>query len=214
MGRLRSDDRMEATTGDVLGTIPHGTNVLVTGPPLTGKRELLYGLLDGGTTDGTVFVSTRTRASAVEREYRQVAPGPALRVVDCVSRQFGDAPSDGHHRFVSDAGDLTGVGIRASEFLRRLQASCDTVALGMHTLSTTLMYADLQRVYRFLHVLTGRVQSAGFRGGFVLEDVGDARSFTTLTQLFDGLVEVRDGAAGTEVRARGLELGPRTWTPL
>ncbi|MFC4406834.1 hypothetical protein [Haloarchaeobius iranensis] len=61
---------MHATVGSVLDTIPDGTNVLVAGPPLTGKRALLYELLGGDTSDGTVFVSTRKRASVIEREYR------------------------------------------------------------------------------------------------------------------------------------------------
>ncbi|SDM71091.1 hypothetical protein SAMN05192554_10693 [Haloarchaeobius iranensis] len=135
-------------------------------------------------------------------------------MVDCVSRQLGSHRGDGHHRFVSDAGDLTGIGIRTSEFMRQLQASCDTVGLGMHTLSTTLMYADLRSVYQFLHVLTGRVGSGDFRGGFVLDDVGDARSYSVLRQPFDGLVEVRDGDEAREVRTRGLDIGPRAWTPL
>ncbi|WP_256296170.1 DUF7504 family protein [Haloarchaeobius salinus] len=205
---------MEATVGSALDTIPAGTNVLVAGPPLTGKRELLYELLGGDTTDGTVFVSTRKRASIVEREYRQRAPEPALRVVDCVSGQFGRPQQTGHHRFVSSPGDLTGIGIRASEFMRQLQETCDTVGLGMHTLSTSLMYVDLRQVYQFLHVLTGRVQHAGFRGGFVLEDVGDLRSNSVLGQPFDGLVEVREGETGREVRVRGLDIGPRAWTSL
>jgi len=205
---------MQATAGSAFDTIPRGTNVLVAGPPLTGKRELLYELLGGGTTDGTVFVSTRKRASVIEREYRQHAPEPALRVVDCVSGQFGRTQQTGHHRFVSSPGDLTGIGIRTSEFMRQLQSSCDSVGLGMHTLSTTLMYSDLRRVYQFLHVLTGRVQHAGFRGGFVLEDVGDLRSNSVLRQPFDALVEVREGDEGREARVRGLDVGPRTWTPL
>jgi KaiC/GvpD/RAD55 family RecA-like ATPase len=205
---------MQATAGSVLDTVPEGTNVMVAGPPLTGKRELLYELLDGSTADGTVFVSTRKRASVIEREYRQQSPEPALRVVDCVSNQFGAHSRTGHHRFVSDAGDLTGIGIRTSEFMRQLQSSCETVSLGMHTLSTTLMYSDLRRVYQFLHVLTGRVQHGSFRGGFVLDDVGDTRSYSVLRQPFDGLVEVRDGEHGREVRVRGLDIGPRTWTAL
>ena len=205
---------MHATAGSVLDTIPRGANVMIAGPPLTGKRQLLYELLGGDTTDGTVFVSTRKRASTVEREYRQVAPGPALRVIDCVSGQFGETHRTGHHRFVSDPGDLTGIGIRTSEFMRQLQASCETVGLGVHTLSTMLMYSDLRRVYQFLHVLTGRVQSNDFRGGFVLEDVGDLRSNSVLRQPFDGLVEVRDGDEAREVRTRGLDIGPRAWTPL
>jgi hypothetical protein len=61
----------------------------------------------------------------------------------------------------------------------------------VHSLSTLLMYSDLQTVFRFLHVFTGRVQSVDGLGLFSIDSTAhDDQSLNTLKQLFDGIVNV------------------------
>jgi len=203
--------------------IPDGSNVLVVGPAMTGKRRLLHGVLaaDGADDRATAFVTTRKGGETVESEYRVVHPDVAeFAVVDCVSRQrgFGSAAESDTRRLVSSAGDLTGIGIGVTDFMRRFYGSDDvaSASVGMHTLSTLLMYADIRRVYQFLHVLTGRVESSGFRGGFVIDTPVPDSSLGVLKQPFDGVVEVRevDESGEREYRVRGLpdDAGPRRWT--
>ncbi len=215
---------MRSSPSDVLRRAPDpGTSVLIAGPPMTGKRELMYELLagDGGADRGTTVVTTRKGADTVRREYGESDPDlPADRlfVVDCVSRQRGDGGrGTDRTRFVSHPGDLTEIGIRVTEFMRRLHTdpSVGTAGVGFHTLSTTLMYADLSRVFQFLHVLTGRVSSSGFVGAFVLDTPTTGNARAILSGAFDALLEVReaDDAEGTrQVRARGADVAPRSWT--
>lgn len=203
--------------------IPDGSSVLVVGPAMTGKRRLLYSVLaaDGGDDRATVVTTTRKAAGTIESEYREVHPEVAdLGVVDCVSRQrgVGGRDTDGR-RMVSSAGDLTGIGIGVTNFMRRFHGD-DAIAsasVGLHTLSTLLMYADVRRVYQFLHVLTGRVESSGFLGAFVIDTPVPDSSLGIMTQPFDGVVEVRDveESGDREYRVRGLgdAVGPRRWTP-
>jgi hypothetical protein len=55
------------------------------------------------------------------------------------------------------------------------------------------MYSDLQTVFRFLHVFTGRVQSVDGLGLFAIDDSAhDERTMNTLKQLFDGIVRTRE----------------------
>jgi hypothetical protein len=76
-----------------------------------------------------------------------------------------------------------------------------------------LMYADLRRVYQFVHVLTGRIDSSGFAGAFTLDTTTrNSESLDVLMQVFDALVEVRDEGNGPELKVRGGEFGPRQWT--
>lgn len=205
------------------GAVRDGSNVLVVGPPMTGKRELLYEVLaaDRGSDRATAFVTTRKAAGTIEPEYRDVHPDVAtLAVVDCVTRQrgFGRNEESPTRRLVSSAGDLTGIGIDLTDFMRRFHEDDDLsgASVGMHTLSTLLMYADVRRVYQFLHVLTGRVESSGFLGGFVLDTPVPQDSLGIIKQPFDGVVEVREveETGGREYRVRGLpsDAGPRAWT--
>ncbi len=204
-----------------LAETPPGTSLLVAGPPMTRKRRLTMRLLAGiDAAAARVLVTTRADADGIEREYRSVDPRivpERLAVVDCVTEQRGSGFDPGRERtatrrYANDPGDLTGVGIGVSEFMRRFADEGTEVAVGLHTLSTMLMYADLNRLYRFVHVLTSRANVAGARGAYVLDDAADDPG--VIAQPFDGMVAVRDGESGPEVRVRGVDPGPRRWTPL
>jgi KaiC/GvpD/RAD55 family RecA-like ATPase len=206
-----------------MSVVPAGSNVLVVGPPMTGKRRLLYELLsvDGASDRATGLVTTRKPSDMVAMGYREYHPAVhSLAIVDCVSRQQGFASGQTTRRrqYVSNAGDLTGIGIAVSEAIREFEADSEigSASIGVHTLSTLLMYADLRRVFQFLHVLTGRISAAGFLGGFVLETPVPENSLGIITQIFDGAVEVRDDdeTGDRQYRVRGFSegAGPRRWT--
>ncbi|MFB6131193.1 MAG: hypothetical protein ABEJ28_10275 [Salinigranum sp.] len=198
-----------------------GTNVLITGPVLTGKRTLLLSLLAAGATEDrpSLLVTTRADASSVVREFSSLGgAADRLDVVDCVSRSYlperrVDEPG---RRYVSNPGDLTGIGIAATEALHRFSFEDVPGRVGLHSLSTMVMYADTRRLFQFLHVLTGRIRVADNVGMFVLDDAAvDDREFEILTQPFDARIEVREDDDGDrQIRVRGDDIGPRTWTPL
>jgi len=203
--------------------VPDGSNLLVVGPAMTGKRELLYEVLaaDRSRSRATGLVTTRKPADQVAMGYREVHPGVhSLAIVDCVSHQQGlsSGQTTRKRRFVSSAGDLTGIGIALTDFMRLFDddPEVEAASIGMHTLSTLLMFADVRRVFQFLHVLTGRVASTGFLGGFVLDTPVPDDSLGVIKQTFDGLVEVREveDTGAREYRVRGMPrtVGPRTWT--
>ena len=206
-----------AGTGLDAVALDPGTTLLVSGPVMTGKRRLVLELL-ATHEDDTVFVTTRRGAAAIEREFESIAPGAGdrLSVVDCVSAGAGVSAGrvDGH-RYVSTPGDLTGIGIAVTEFLRERHSRGERANLGLHSLSTMVMYADLRRVFQYLHVVTSRVSVAGFRAVCSVDSsVVDDRDLAVLSQPFDARLELRERDGGREFRVRGDDLGPRAWTPL
>lgn len=95
---------------------------------------------------------------------------------------------------VSDPGDLTGLGIAISKFVSNWDGSPNRTVVCFHSLTPLLQYADLQRVFRFLHVLTGRLKSVDAVAHFHLDPhAHDEQTLDTLTQLFDAIVEHEDG---------------------
>jgi len=88
---------------------------------------------------------------------------------------------------------MTGIGIKLSEFLEEFyeRRGLQTNRVLLHSISTLLMYSDLQTVFRFLHVFTGRIQSADALGVYVVDSTAhDKQTMNTLKQLFDGVIEV------------------------
>jgi KaiC/GvpD/RAD55 family RecA-like ATPase len=193
--------------------VDEGTNLLVEGPPMSGKRRLGFEVLADGVRDGegAIVVTTKDGADRVVEDFAEVAAveDPTVGVVDCVTKQqgMGSRRESNLVRYASSPNDLTGIGIELSELLRTLYEHREVTRnrILLHSLSTLLMYSDLQTVFRFMHVFTGRVQSADALGVFVVDSTAhDEQTVSTLKQLFDGVVSIRERDGGFRARLLGV----------
>jgi KaiC/GvpD/RAD55 family RecA-like ATPase len=193
--------------------VEEGTNLLVEGPPMSGKRDLGFRILADGVQngEGAIVVTTKDGADRVVTDFADVsgAPDATVGVVDCVTKQqgMGDRRESDLVRYASSPNDLTGIGIELSELLRALYEQRDVTRnrILLHSLSTLLMYSDLQTVFRFMHVFTGRVQSADALGVFVVDSTAhDEQTVSTLKQLFDGVISIEEHDEGFRTRLLGV----------
>lgn len=180
-------------------TVEPGTNLLVSGPPLSGKRLLAFEALSTGANagDGSVIITTRDSSDRVLADYRSLLENPDrthLGIVDCVTQHQGRSlPDTDLVKHTSSPTDMTGIGIKFSEFIEEFytERGVKKNRIAMDSLSTLLMYSDVQTVFRFMHVLTSRLEDADAIGVFVIESSAhDAETMNTLKQLFDGVVHV------------------------
>lgn len=101
--------------------------------------------------------------------------------------------ANGRVRSVSSPGDLTGLGIAASEYLSEWQGNGNDTVVCFDSLTPLLQYADTQRVFQFLHVLTRRVESAGATAHFHMDPTAhDDQTVRTIGSLFDEVLELAD----------------------
>ncbi|QZA88407.1 recombinase RecA [Salinarchaeum sp. IM2453] len=203
--------------GDVLEdtVIAPGSNILISGPPMTGKQSLAYDILAQGTRndEGAIIVTTKDNSKKTLSKYedrinRSVDDVP-VAVVDCVSRQQGMSNTEDtrHIKYASSPVDMTGIGINLSELLEDFYENqgIKRNRVLLHSISTLLMYSDLQTVFRFLHVFTGRISSADALGIYVIDPTThDEQEVNTLKQLFDGMIEVDEQDGKKTVRSSGL----------
>jgi len=109
---------------DLDAEVQPGTNILVSGPPMSGKRSLCLDILASGTEkgEGSIIVTTKDGADRVLRDFESRTPyeDRPVAVVDCVTRQqgVGDARDDDRIKYTSSPVDMTGIGIKLSEFLQ------------------------------------------------------------------------------------------------
>ena len=191
-----------------------GSNLLVKGPPLTGKRQIALQILASGTDrgDGAIVVSTKDSADKLSDEYEEFVgsiEGGPFGVVDCVTKQrgVGNAENTPQVKYASSPVDMTGIGIQLSEFLQEFYETRNVKQnrVLLHSVSTLLMYSNLQTVFRFLHVFTGRVQSADGLGLYVIDSTAhEQQTLNTLKQLFDGVIEVEDDGGEPSIQTVGL----------
>jgi len=175
-------------------SVDPGSNILIVGPPLSGKRALAYDLLAAGTEndEGVVIVTNGDSANRLLTEFVPEISGEVpVGVVDCVTRhQGGSVENTDRIRYVASPDDMTGVGIEFSEFVEAFYgAGHQRNRVLLSSLSTLLLYSNLQTVFRFLHVFTSRVDNADAVGFYTIEAGahGD-RAMSTLTQLFDAMI--------------------------
>ena len=187
---------------EALGTeIDPGSNVLITGPPLSGKRGLALDVLAEGTRngEGAIMVTTKDSGDRLlsQFEEREQYDGRPVAVVDTVTRQqgVGDVHDSDRIKYTSSPVDMTGIGIKLSSFLEAFYSDrgIRKNRVMVHSLSTLLMYSDLQTVFRFLHVFTGRIQSVDGLGLYCIDSTAhDDQTMNTLKQLFDGIIETSE----------------------
>jgi KaiC/GvpD/RAD55 family RecA-like ATPase len=186
--------------------VESGTNLLLSGPALTGKKRLAFDVLATGIRngEGAVIVSNTDGAKQVFEDLasRVDYTDRPVSVVDCVTRQQGvsEVRDDTQVRYTSSPVDMTGVGIKFSEILEDFyeKQGVERNRVFLDSLSTLLMYSDLQTVFRFLHVFTGRIQSVDGLGLYAIDSSAhDDKTMSTLKQLFDGIVETHEDGEPT-----------------
>jgi KaiC/GvpD/RAD55 family RecA-like ATPase len=197
--------------GGALGEqeVPPGTNLLLEGPALSGKTDVGYGVLCHGAEngEGSLVVTNRDSAERVRAERAALFEHDTpVGLVDCVTKHQGQGSIVDSEmvQYASSPDDMTGIGIKFSELLQDFYNDLGfkrNRALFV-SVSTLLMYSNVQTVFRFLHVFTSRVENAGALGLYVIEaDAHDDQATSTLSQLFDGVVRVDDdGSVDLQVR--------------
>jgi predicted regulator of amino acid metabolism with ACT domain len=133
-----------------------------------------------------------------------------LGVVDCVTNHQGRSTDETDVvKYASSPVDMTGIGIKFSEFVEAFYSDRGLTEnrVMLDSLSTLLMYSDLQTVFRFMHVFTSRIENADALGVHVVESTAhDDETMNTLKQLFDGLVTV-DEDREISVQLPGADTG-------
>jgi KaiC/GvpD/RAD55 family RecA-like ATPase len=197
-------------------SVDPGTNILISGPPLTGKRRLAMDILARGADhgEGSVIVTTRDNADRVQADYRARVDDPEaidLGIVDCVTQHQGRSASDTELvKYASSPVDMTGIGIKFSEFVEEFytQRNVRRNRILLDSLSTLLLYSNVQTVFRFMHVFTSRIEDADALGVHIIDSTAhETEAVNTMKQLFDGVVEV-DDERNVSVQIPGVDATP------
>ncbi|WP_445474867.1 RAD55 family ATPase [Methanococcoides methylutens] len=205
---------------DLIGGVKEGTNLMLIGPPMSGKDDLVNTIIRNGLRDGdsSIIVSTRETGERVLDWFSNNGldvDASNLGVVDCVTKTLGIPTSDtAHIKRAASPVDLTGIGVRIGQYFEEFLVIKDAPGLRfcINSLSTILMYSNLQTLFRFLHVFTGRVKASNSFGIFIVEDeMHDSQTVATLKQLFDGMIEIKETDSGHSIRILGITPKPTPW---
>jgi hypothetical protein len=190
-------------TEALLELVADAANLLLVGPADHPVGETLCGRLLSSRpeTPVNVLVVTVTdtpgqRLSTLENYLQGDVVETTVIDVQNYNREVGYGQYNGpvDIQRVSSAQDLRRIGIMTSKILTGWSDSAQKPTMCFHSVSDLLdLTDDPQRVFRFLHVLRGRAQSAGMRAHFHF-DPGrhDEQVARTFTSLFDTAIEYDD----------------------
>jgi len=205
--------------GCVLDELPAGTNIAVLGPAMSGKRALALQLLAAGydSGDGILCITTDS-AETIYRELEGHVEGldrSRVGIID-TSGSEGQELLNATTESASSPSDLTGISISTAKLFKQFESrGISDIRYGLISISTLLQYLGGQKVFKFLHVYTTRIENTGGLGVYTLDsDSHDQQDINTITGQFDGLIELRDGEGGQEFRVRGFGRQPTAWASL
>lgn len=206
---------------DVIKGIKKGSNIMLIGPPMSGREVILYHIMhNGAAINGNAMISVTTDESATSilgwfRENKLDLPMDMVGIVDCITKISGGIVMENDNiEMVSSPADLTGIGVKISKLFDKflIEKKFQKIQFYMVSLSTIVMYSNLQTIFRFLHVFTRRVKSVGALGIYLVDsDMHDERVLVTLKQLFDGIIEIKSENDKNFIRMVGLLSKPTPW---
>lgn len=198
-----------------LSAIEPGANLLIAGPAMGGTRELFLRMVAPVPgEEGVILISTKSDAESLVEELEANAPAVDKRAVGVVDAAGSQGMTEsGQLRTVSGPSDLTGIGMELTDIYETfVNQGAQRVCVGIDSISTLLMYTDVQTVFRFVHVTTGRVSSADGLGVYAIDpDSHDDQTVQTINQLFDARIDVRADDGDPKLRVRGLTDQPSGW---
>lgn len=196
-----------------------GTNLLIAGPSMIGKRELTLELLTAGHErgGGVLLVMTSESAAVVISDldrHHATLDRERVGVIDCLGNENQQGIDDVVTRSISSPDDLTGISTGTASLLRYFaDQDISKVRHGLISVSTLLQYLDLDTVFKFLYVYTRRITDTQGLGVFTIDHTGyDPQTVNTILSEFDGVIELRKTDTGKhETRIRGLAGVSGTW---
>jgi hypothetical protein len=144
-------------------------------------------------------VSLVTPSDRWVRRWREAAGDRTARVaVVTTADRDRDTGEDATVATVSEASDLTGLGIQVSNFVEAIPEDAD-VMVCLDSLTVLMQYVDLQSVYRFINLLTTRLEGVGARTiVFFDPDTADDQSVATIRSVFSLVIDGDDGSDGEQ----------------
>lgn len=199
----------DAIPVDGLDAVPAGTNLLIEGPPMTGKRQIAVAILARGIERGenAVVITPDDSGERLRSRHDVLDDDDRVHFVDCSGASGkGSFDDTGRIKHVSSPGDLTGIGIAMAKCTRTIGEEAESgLRIAVLSLSTMLQYASAEKMFSFVHVITGRVAAAGYLSVATIDPtIHDDATVNAIKAQYDGVLELRDADTGTEHRLRGL----------
>jgi len=184
---------------------PQGNTLLLASAIGSGARSTCLEMLSTDGFSETKAIHVLYMESAVERyqevdEHCRAHPDQTAVIAvgsgGVVGQRGPDPPGDYYVQSLTDAADLTGLGMALNDCLSEWDDPDTDLVCCFDSLTILLQYAELDRVFRCLHMLTTMLSDVDARAHFHLDPAAhDEEDVAKLAQVFDQVLEIDDVGA-------------------
>jgi KaiC/GvpD/RAD55 family RecA-like ATPase/predicted flap endonuclease-1-like 5' DNA nuclease len=206
-GTARLDDLL-------LGGIPFGTNVLIYGPPFTGKEVLLSAFVAEGLKKGipALWVITEKSPKEIREEMMFVVSGyeeyeklGLVRYVDAYSRSMGDETQDPYTEYIESPTDYESIQKAIENAANAFKDKHAYYRVGFRSISTLIAYLDPGTAFRFLSPVVGRRKRDRAVGMYTIEKgVHGEQEIQMIGSVMDGMIEFKVENLNTFLSVKGI----------
>ncbi len=230
----KEEDRMlelkieKVKTGDrrlddlLLGGIPFGNNILVYGPPFTGKEVVINGFVAEGLKKGipAIWVITDKMPSEIREEmmfmlqgYEEYEKMGLVKYVDAYSRSIGVEDVEDHVTYVDEPTNFKDIQKAVDDIAKDLLKEHKYYRVGFRSISTLIAYLDSASAFKFLQPFCGRRKRDRAVAFFSIEKgMHDDQDIQMIGSVTDGIIEFKLESLKTYLAIKGLgDVQSRAW---
>ncbi len=206
-GTARLDDLL-------LGGVPFGSNILIYGPPFTGKEVLMSTFIAEGLKKGVpaLWIITEKSPKEIREEMTFVVSGyeeyeklGLVRYVDAYSRSMGDETRDPYTEYIESPTDYESIQKAIENATKVFAEKHDYYRVGFRSISTLIAYLDPGTAFRFLSPVVGRRKRDRAVAMYTIEKgVHGEQEIQMIGSLMDGMIEFKVENLNTFLAVRGI----------
>ncbi len=206
-GTARLDDLL-------LGGAPFGSNVLVYGPPFTGKEVLINVFMAEGLKKGVpgMWILTEKTPKEIREEMTFVVSGyeeyeklGLVRYIDAYSRSMGDESQDPYTDYIESPTDYESIQKAVENAAKTFKEKHEYYRVGFRSISTLIAYLDPATAFRFLSPVVGRRKRDRAIAMYTIEKgVHGEQEIQMIGSLMDGMIEFKVENLNTFLAVRGI----------
>jgi len=230
----REEDRMielkieKVKTGDrrlddlLLGGIPFGTNVLIYGPPFTGKDITISAFVGEGLKKGVpcILIITDKLPSEIREEMMFVVSGfeeyerlGLVKFIDAYSRSIGVEDVEDNVTYIDDSTDHQAIMKAVDEVAKDLLKTHKYYRLAFRSISTLIAYMDSSSAFKFLQPFCGKRKREKCVAMYAIEKgMHDDQEIQMIFSVMDGMIDYKVEQLKTYMSIKGIgDVQSKAW---
>ena len=214
-GIMRLDDLL-------MGGVPFGSNVLIYGPPFTGKEVVVNRFIAEGLKKGVpaIWVLTDKSPADIREEMLYILSGyeeyeklGLVRYVDAYSRSMGETKKEEDVVYLDQPADHEGIMREVDRITGELLQEHKYYRLAFRSISTLIAYLDSSTAFRFLNPFAGKRKRQKSVSMYLIEKgMHTEQEIQMLGSMMDGMVDFKVEQLSTFLSIKGIcDVQSRAW---